>query len=438
MGTEMFGSRFLFSLKALRERLWVRPLTYAVMAVGLIFLAQAADRLPDGLPLPDISADTIEKLLTVISASMLGVATFAVASMVSAYAAAGSSATPRAFSLVIADQVSQAALSSFIGAFIYSIVGIVAIRVGFYEIAGRFSIFLITLGIFSWVVLTFVRWVDNIARLGRLGNTIEKVEAATQTAFRPWTGEAALGGVAAGEMADGGTPVCPVTFGYIQHIDTDSLQSWAEAQDVKLDVRSVPGAFVSPARALLTIDWQGTPRDLEDAERDCLVRAFVIGSKRTFDEDPRFGLIVLSEIASRALSPAINDPGTAIEIINKLTHLLLDRDAAAYCEDAKAPRCSRIRIPALCPDDLLEDAFAATEKDGVNAVEVGIRLQKSYSLLARAREPGLRKAAQRRSRLALQRAEQALTFPDDIARVTRAARDGAGGLVEGKSADAED
>ncbi|WP_339742716.1 DUF2254 domain-containing protein [uncultured Maricaulis sp.] len=434
----MFGSRLIFSLKALRERLWVRPLTYAAMAVGLIFLAQAADRLPDSLPLPDISADTIEKLLTVISASMLGVATFAVASMVSAYAAAGSSATPRAFSLVIADRVSQTALSSFIGAFIYSIVGIVAIRVGFYDIAGRFSIFLITLGIFSWVVLTFVRWVDNIARLGRLGNTIEKVEAATALAFRPWTGDRALGGVAVSDMPEAGTPVCPTTFGYIQHIDTDSLQSWAEAQDVKLDVRSVPGAFVSPARALLTVDWQGPVRDLEDADRECLVRAFVVGNKRTFDEDPRFGLIVLSEIASRALSPAVNDPGTAIDIINKLTHLLLDRDSAAHCEDAKAPRCSRIRVPALCPDDLLEDAFAATEKDGVNAVEVGIRLQKSYSLLARAHEADLRKAAERRSGLALQRAEQVLTFADDLARITRATRDGAGSLVEGKSADAED
>tara|TARA_R110002124_G_scaffold56548_12_gene159405 strand:- start:1683 stop:2987 length:1305 start_codon:yes stop_codon:yes gene_type:complete len=434
----MFGSRFFFALKTLRERLWVRPLTYVLMAVGLIFLAQSADRLPEHIPLPDISADTIEKLLTVISASMLGVATFAVASMVSAYAAAGRSATPRAFSLVIADQVSQTALSSFIGAFIYSIVGIVAIRVGLYETAGRFTIFITTLGIFSWVVLTFVRWVDNIARLGRLGNTIEKVEAATRAAFRPWSGSTALGGVAVLDMSEGGAPVCPAAFGYIQHIDMDGLQSWAEEQDVWLDLRSVPGAFVSPARALLTIDWPGAPRELEDAERECLVRAFVIGSKRTFDEDPRFGLIVLSEIGSRALSPAINDPGTAIEILNKLTHILLERDSAAKQEEASAPRCSRIRVPALSPDDLLEDAFAAIEKDGVNAVELGIRLQKSYSLLARAQDSRMREAAKRRSGLALQRAEHALTFPDDLERVVRAARDGAGGLVDGKSATAGD
>jgi uncharacterized membrane protein len=42
---------------------------------------------------------------------------------------------------------------------------------------------------------------------------------------------------------------------------------------------------------------------------------------RYFDEDPRFGLITLSEIASRALSPAVNDPGTAIQIISSYVRL---------------------------------------------------------------------------------------------------------------------
>ena len=45
----------------------------------------------------------------------------------------------------------------------------------------------------------------------------------------------------------------------------------------------------------------------EDAE--AIAATFVIGGSRVFDQDPRFGLLVLSEIASRALSPAVNDPG---------------------------------------------------------------------------------------------------------------------------------
>lgn len=56
-------------------------------------------------------------------------------------------------------------------------------------------------------------------------------------------------------------------------------------------------------------------------EMSQIARAFLIGDERTFDDDPRFGLVVLSEIASRALSPAVNDPGTAIDIIGTFVRL---------------------------------------------------------------------------------------------------------------------
>lgn len=418
----MLGSRVLFSIGALKEKLWIKPLTYAVAAIAVIFLARVADALPIDSLVPDISAETIEKLLTVISASMLGVATFAVASMVSAYAAAGSSATPRAFSLVIADKASQNALSSFIGAFIYSIVGIASIKTGFYGPAGRFVIFLLTLVIFSWVVLTFVRWVDNIARLGRIGNTIGKVETATEQALALWTRSSAIGGAPVRQMRMSGTPILSKKIAYVQHIDVASLQKWAEEHGAFIDVRSAPGAFVSPGRPLVTIDAEGEEISLDDEDRNTIEESFLLGDKRSFSEDPRFGLITLSEIGSRALSPAVNDPGTAIEIINKLTRILIDWDTGAASAKADPPKCERVRVPVLSPDDLLEDAYAAIEKDGVESVEVGIWLQKSYALLGRAHDPDMRTAAANRARLALQRAEQELTFPNDLERIRNAAR----------------
>lgn len=421
MKEDMLGSRALFSLRALREQLWIKPLTYALAAIGVIFLARIADVTSVGSWVPDISAETIEKLLTVISASMLGVATFAVASMVSAYASAGSSATPRAFSLVIADSVSQNALSSFIGAFIYSIVGIASIKTGFYGSAGRFVIFLLTLFIFSWVVLTFVRWVDNIARLGRIGNTIVKVEKAAEQALALWTQTSALGGTPAQQKKVSGTPVLSKKIAYVQHIDVKALQKWAEEKSAIINICSIPGAFVSPGRPLLKIQTKNEHLHLEENDQEELENNFILDDKRSFSEDPRFGLIVLSEIGSRALSPAVNDPGTAIEIINRLTRILLDWDGGSADTKKDAPTCDRVYVPPLSPDDLLEDAFAAIEKDGVASVEVGVWLQKAYALLGRSQDPGIRVAASKRARLALERAEQELTFPNDLERIRAAA-----------------
>lgn len=77
--------------------------------------------------MPPISHETVEKLLSVITASTRGVATFAVGSMVAAYASVSSSATPRAFALVISDDVSKTALSTFIAAVNFSVIALVTI-----------------------------------------------------------------------------------------------------------------------------------------------------------------------------------------------------------------------------------------------------------------------------------------------------------------------
>ncbi len=103
--------------------------------------------------------------------------------MVAAYASVSSSATPRAFALVVSDDVSKTALSTFIAAFIFSVIALVAIKTGFYGRTATFLIFLTTLAVLVWVVLTFTRWVDQIARLGRIEATIARVEKATTSAI---------------------------------------------------------------------------------------------------------------------------------------------------------------------------------------------------------------------------------------------------------------
>jgi uncharacterized membrane protein len=97
---------------------------------------------------------------------MLVIAVFAVGSMLSAYQSASNVATPRSFSLVVADDVSQNALSTFIGAFIFSIVAQVALMNEYYGNAGRFALFIITVCVFAIVIFNFIRWVDRIARDG--------------------------------------------------------------------------------------------------------------------------------------------------------------------------------------------------------------------------------------------------------------------------------
>ena len=117
--------RLRWSFGQIRHTLWARPLLYATLAIAAAVACLGADRYVDAADrAPLIEPATVEGLLAIIATSMLSVATLAVASMVAAYASAGSTATPRAFSLVMADDVSQTALSGFIAAFIFSIIAL--------------------------------------------------------------------------------------------------------------------------------------------------------------------------------------------------------------------------------------------------------------------------------------------------------------------------
>jgi hypothetical protein len=131
--------RWRFFLSRLSERLWVKPLLVCLLSVAGALLAHLADDSGLDKIVPDIKSDSLETLLKIISSSMLVIATFAVGSMVSAYASASSTATPRSFSLVIADDTSQNALSTFIGAFIFSIVALIALQNGYWRWVGARS-----------------------------------------------------------------------------------------------------------------------------------------------------------------------------------------------------------------------------------------------------------------------------------------------------------
>ena len=403
--------RWQFFLNRIGEQLWVKPLLMCLLSIAAAFLAAAADMLPSRL-VPEVSAASVETLLKIISSSMLVIATFAVGSMVSAYASASRSATPRSFALIVADDVSQNALSTFIGAFIFSIVALVALLNGLYEKVGRFVIFALTLVVFAIVILTFVRWVDRIARLGRLETTIRFVESATLDAVETRRRKPNLGGIPVRPRDADALPVYGKQVGYVQRIEVDRLQKLAETSRMHIEVAALPGNLVRPGRELAFVvceDAQATDVDLS-----AVARAFRIGAERTFDEDPRFGLVVLSEIASRALSPGVNDTGTAIQVIATLVRIFSVWGEAPEVDARESPRYDRVAIPGLSMHSMFDDAFRAIARDGAGQIEVVIHLLKALRALAECPAEQMGEVAGQQARAALARAEDALRVPEEL------------------------
>lgn len=399
-----------FFITRLRERIWVKPLMISILSILAAFLSGLADSL-NLSGVPEISKESIETLLEVLSASMLVIAVFALGAMLSAYASASSAATPRAFAVIISDDVSQNALSTFIGAFIFGIIALIALQNGYYGITGRFALFLLTVGVFGAVVLGFVRWADRIARLGRLGTIVDKIEASAAKALRARARSPTLGARPATRPPTG-LQVHARKIGYVQHIDVARLQRIAERHQCQITVAAVPGTFAAPGQVLAFVDdTSESTTDLASC-REAIIETFVIDGDRTFHEDPRFGLVVLAETALRALSPAVNDPGTAIDIIGTLVRLFAiwaDTDEKANIE------FDRITIPELAIEDMFDDAFSTIARDGAGMLEVIICLLKGLEALSSLGDEAMRSTAAAHARYVVRHAELALRLPEDLA-----------------------
>lgn len=406
------------SLQVVR-RLWFRATAFSAIAVACALLATIAEPdIPQSFSSRYDSA-AVGRLLDIIAASMLSVTIFSLTAVVAAQSSATGNASPRTTQVLSEDNTSQNALGTFIGAFIFAMAGIVALQAGFYDERGRFSLYLVTLAVLVVIVVTLLRWIDHVLSMGRVGDITSRVEARTAEVLRQQRACPHLGGtaLAGGEAVPGAaTPLHADGFGYVRNIDVEALQQVAARCGAQVYVACLPGVYADACRPLA---WLSGGRVDDQAQAD-MRAAFDVGAARTFDQDPRFGLLVLAEVASRALSPAMNDPGTAIDVLGRAARLLAIRAEEAVGDPAPV-RYPDVHVPAVPLERFFEDVFVPIARDGAGMVEVGVRLQETLLGLALLDDAAFTRLSVRHSAMALARSEQALAFGDDLRRVREAA-----------------
>ncbi len=404
------------------KRPWFRASLYSVLGIATALVALvAAPYIPEDVP-TKIGSDAVDNILGVLASSMLAVTTFSLSIMVAAYGSATNNVTPRAISLLVEDPTTQNTLSTFVGSFIFSLVGIIALSTGLYGDNGRVVLFAATIFVVILVVYALLRWIDQLSGLGRVAETTARVEKAATQALCQRMEQPFLGGrplEVDPKALPGARPLYPQKIGFVQHIDMPALGELTQSEDRAVYICVLPGIFVEPSQP---IAWSvGIGENCDDALRD----AFVIGAQRTFDRDPRYGIIVMAEVASRALSPAINDQGTAVDVIGRGVRVLSHLSRPTPPED---PKFDRVFAPGLSAADMLDDFFTPIARDGAAIIEVCIRLQQALASLGRLGDAAVALAANRHASMALRRAEAALTMPDDYQRVCQAAD--AAGLLD--------
>ncbi len=407
-------TRWQWIVKQLHRTLWLRAASVGLLGILSALLALPVQSLITE-PLPFIiGSSAVENILNILATSMLTVTIFSLSVMVSAYNAASTGVTPRATQLIKEDPTTQNALATFLGSFLFSLVGIIALSTGLYNEVGRFVLFVATIGVIASIFATLLRWIEHLSGLGRVGRTTAQVEARVKDALLQHCAHPNLGGQVLQDDSppENANTVFAGSPGYVQHIDVAALAQCAAQHGCHIAITALPGTLVHTTRPL---GWYTGAENqaLADGFQDC----FTIGMERSFEQDPRFGLSVLSEIASRALSPAVNDPGTAIDVLNRALRLLLDYGQFVYQDSAEDTPYPAISARSISVEDLFEDVFDPVARDGAPLFEVQLRLQKVLLALSQSNPILFGEAARQVSRRAMEMARNAGMLEADVERL---------------------
>ncbi|MGJ8545315.1 MAG: DUF2254 domain-containing protein [Sulfitobacter sp.] len=408
--------------------LWVRVVIMGLLAVVTLGLTQLLEPIvPDKLA-RSLGGQSADRLLQIIANAMLSVTIFSITVMVSVFRSSSTQWTPRVHRLIVTDATTQNTLAVFIGAYVYGLVAIILRELGVYQDERAFVLFVMTVLVLAVIVIYLIRWVLHLQGFGSLIDTTRQIEDVTRKQFRERLRNPCLGANALiHDLPAEAEPVRAQESGYVQHIYPEALNAAAKAHGKDVYLIKDIGSFVFVNEPLVMIAPNGAPQDeKQDFEsfEEALRRYVVLGDVRTFDQDPRFGLTVMGEVGSKALSPGVNDPGTAIDVITRLARILSEYQDET--ENDREEILSRLYVRPLEPAKLIEDGFGALSRDGAGVVEVQMALQMAFSGLMRHPDEGLRAAARHAAERELRRALAATDFEPDQERLIGCAHDDVG------------
>lgn len=434
-------ARFRKLLDAVGEAFWLVPGLMVVVgilaAVGLVALDRSGavpQALIDSPWLYNGGGTGARTLLGAVAASTIGVAGTVFSITIAALSLAAGQMGPRLLRNFTKDRGNQLTLGAFLGTFSYALMVLRSVRT---HSEGEFVPHLsLSVGILLafLCVGTLVFFVGHMADRINVDHVIELVSRDVRAAVERLTVEARQPDPPPPAFWRHATPVSDPRRGYLQQLDEDGLAEWAAGHGTAIRLLVRPGDYVFPgapiALALPAVEGAGA------AIRD----ATALGPQRVGGADLEFAVRQLVEVAVRALSPGINDPHTAMSVLDRLGAALCDV-APVHLPGGVGLRDGRPVLvrPVLGYAGLVDAMFDLIRQNAAGGVAVRVRmLDVLTAVAARDRDPERAAVLGRHADLVLGDAERDVSTPADLERVRRShagfetmRRHGAVGFVTG-------
>lgn len=333
-------------------------------------------------------------LLSTVAGSMITVTGVVFSITIVALTLASSQFGPRLLENFMQDRGNQIVLGTFIATFVYCILLLRTVR------GGENSIFIPHLSITVGFILTMMSIVVLIYFIHHAATSIQASNVITKTGgnldkaidklFPEKIGQGKkVSGTwwvapeeAPGQLGENRAPVYAGSSGYVRVLDNSGIMSIARSNDLIIEILYKPGDFIVEGSPLAYV----VPGDsFTDGLGSDVTGSFIIGRKRTIEQDSEYAIHQLVEIAVRALSPGINDPFTAIMCIDCLTSALCKVAEREIPSPYRYDEKNQLRVIArtVAFPKLMDSSFNQIRQYGRQSAAVTIRLLDSLAVIAR-------------------------------------------------------
>ncbi len=353
-----------------RNSLWILP-TLSIVTALLSVVALARIETAMGVR-TSLSPDTARTILNTIAASTFTLLVLVSSAMLLAVQLSSAQLSPRIISMIYRMPHGKLAFTAFVFTFTFAVSTLAHIEQTVPAVTSYIAAYLFLVN-----VALFVFFVDMLGKTLRPSSALRKVGLAGREVIRsvyPSLRAERANLPEPFKVPRGFTPriVENAADGALLAVHIDGLIKKATKTNCVIELAPQVGDFIAGGDPLFRIF--GEAADLTDHD---LRSSVAIGHERTLDQDPMFAFRIIVDIASKALSPAINDPTTAVLAIDQIHHLLRDIGKRYLAEGHEHDSEGQLRLIYRTPEweDFVQLGTTEIRQYGRDSIQVQRRLR---------------------------------------------------------------
>jgi uncharacterized membrane protein len=375
--------------KAFRQSIAYLP---SLLAMGYFLLGLLAVVPHEGLfSLPGLldfirfnDNDTLRTLLSTLIAGMISLVVFSFSMVMSVLSQAGGQFSQKLVFGLVTERHHQWVLGNYLGTILYILMLLIVPIEGDTPGAWRSLAAYLSAGMVIHCLALFVYFIHKASQTVQVNSVVTGLQSETRASLASLENRQRDGGYRRLDITKPISSLCVEIrsreTGFIQNADFATLEELATQIDATIHLNFAPGDFTLTDFPLLHVE---APRDPGKEWADEVLAQLTYGDGESIDDIHVHGLTQLMEVAVKALSPGVNDPGTARLCINQLTDLLRRRLAFTPC-NALVDKHEKLRVtwPTESFDSLLYRVFAPILHYGRDDLTIGLALLKALKTLS--------------------------------------------------------